>query len=126
MRDKDKKPVRRGEIKPVRQGEVWLADLKPAVGVEQRGYRPVVILSGNMLNSHLPLVFAAPLTTRVKRYKGNPVILPETENGLAEASELLVFHFRSMSRERLVKKIGSVRPRLVAEAIKTLNDLLRF
>jgi mRNA interferase MazF len=110
----------------VQQGEVWLADLNPVVGREQRGFRPVVILSGNMLNSHLPLVFAAPLTTRVKHFKGNPVILPDSENGLAAPSELLVFHFRSLSRERLVEKIGSVRPALITKAIKTLNDLLRF
>ncbi len=112
--------------KSIRQGEVWLADLNPVVGQEQHGYRPVVILSGNMLNSHLPLVFAAPLTTKVKHFKGNPIILPDRANGLSEPSELLVFHFRSMSRDRLVKKIGSVGPAQVTEAIKTLNDLVRF
>lgn len=126
MKDKDTSPVRQGDIKPARQGEIWLADLNPVVGKEQRGYHPVVILSGNMLNRHLPLVFATPLTTRIKRYKGNPIIMPEPGNGLAEPSELLVFHFRSMSRERLVKKIGTVRPSQVIEAIKTLNDLIRF
>lgn len=121
-----KKPARQGETEPVRQGDVWLADLSPVVGKEQQGYRPVVILSGDMLNRHMPVVFTAPLTTRIKNYKGNPIIRPDPENGLASPSELLVIHFRSISRERLLKKTGNIRPAQVREAIKTLNDLLRF
>ncbi len=110
----------------MRQGEIWQASLNPAKGSEQRGFRPVVILSGNLLNRYLPVVIAAPLTTKIKRYKGNPLLKPSRTNGLSKESELLVFHVRSMSKERLVNKLGTINPAELDLAIKTLNDLLRY
>ncbi len=110
----------------VRQGDIWMANLNPAKGSEQSGFRPVVILSGNMLNTIMPVVFTAPLTTKIKRFKGNPVIQPDEENGLSQPSELLVFHFRSMSKERLTEKIGHVRNEVITTAVTTLNDLLKY
>jgi mRNA interferase MazF len=61
-------------------------------GSEQAGFRPVVIISGNMLNANLPVVIVMPLTNKVKRYKGNPVLSPSKTNGLKALSEMLVFH----------------------------------
>lgn len=110
----------------IRQGDIWLADLNPVQGSEQAGYRPVVVLSGNMLNDIMPVVFAAPLTTKVKGFKGNPVIHPDENNGLDQTSELLVFHFRSISAERLTGKIGVVNQEVITTAIATLNDLLKY
>jgi mRNA interferase MazF len=88
--------------------------------------RPVAILSGNLLNENLNIVIAAPLTTKIKRYKGNPILSPTTTNGLSRESELLVFHVRSISKERLVKRVGMLKPEDVQESIKTLNDILRY
>ncbi|NLA49284.1 MAG: type II toxin-antitoxin system PemK/MazF family toxin [Bacteroidales bacterium] len=110
----------------MRQGEIWQASLNPAKGSEQGGFRPVVILSGNLLNRYLPVVIAAPLTTKIKRYKGNPLLKPSGTNGLSRESELLVFHIRSISKDRLVKKLGIINPAELDLAIKTLNDLLRY
>jgi mRNA interferase MazF len=110
----------------VLQGEIWMADLNPAQGSEQAGCRPVVVLSGNMLNSIMPVVFVAPLTSRIKRFKGNPILEPDNMNGLRQPSELLVFHFRSISRNRLREKVGKVRRETVRTAAATLNDLLYY
>ena len=108
------------------QGEIWQANLNPYKGSEQGGFRPVVILSGNLLNRHLPVVITAPLTTKIKKYKGNPVLKPSKINGLSNESELLVFHIRSVSKDRLVKKIGNIDTEELEFAIKTLNDLLKY
>jgi len=108
------------------QGEIWQANLNPYKGSEQGGFRPVIILSGNLLNRHLPVVITAPLTTKIKKYKGNPVLKPSKTNGLSNESELLMFHIRSISKDRLVKKIGNINPDELELAIKTLNDLLKY
>jgi mRNA interferase MazF len=108
------------------QGEIWQVDLNPVKGSEQGGFRPVVILSGNLLNRYLPVVITAPLTTKIKNYKGNPIIMPSETNGLNDESELLVFHIRSISKDRLVKKIGNIKGEELDLAIKTLNDLLKY
>ena len=79
----------------MKQGDIWYADLNPTKGSEQSGLRPVVIVSGNLLNEHLGVVIVVPLTTKVKGYKGNPVLKPSKESGLKNESEMLVFHIRS-------------------------------
>jgi mRNA interferase MazF len=83
----------------MKQGEIWYADLNPTQVSEQAGLRPVVIISGNLLNQHPNIVIVVPLTTKVKKYKGNPILKPSKENGLKEESEMLVFHVRSVSKE---------------------------
>jgi mRNA interferase MazF len=110
----------------MKQGEIWHANLAPSKGSEQSGFRTVFILSGNLLNEHLPIVIVVPLSTKIKNYKGNPVLKPSKSNGLKAESEMLVFHIRSVSKDRLVKKLGTADAGEVARAIKTLNDILRF
>lgn len=110
----------------MRQGEIWYANLNPTLGSEQAGQRPVVIVSGNLLNEHLGIVLGVPLTTKVKNYKGNPVLQPSKANGLKSESEMLVFHIRSISKDRLTRRMGVVEPEDIAKSIKTLNDILKY
>jgi len=110
----------------MKQGEIWYADLNPTKGSEQSGLRPVVIISGNLLNEHLAVVIVVPLTTKIKNYKGNPILSPSKANGLKSQSEMLIFHIRSVSRDRLARKIGSIQQDELNRAVKTLNDILRY
>jgi mRNA interferase MazF len=110
----------------MKQGEIWNADLNPSKGSEQAGLCPVVIISGNLLNEHLPLVIVMPLTSKIKNYKGNPVLRPSKANGLKVISEVLVFHVRSISKDRLVERLGTAESGEISRAIDTLNDILRY
>jgi mRNA interferase MazF len=110
----------------MKQGEVWFANLNPSKGSEQAGLRPVVIISGNLLNQHLNVVIVTPLTSKVKRYKGNPILIPSVTNGLKNESEMLIFHIRSISKDRLVNKVGNIQTEELDRAKKTLNDILRY
>lgn len=108
------------------QGEIWYADLNPTTGGEQSGFRPLVIISGNLLNEYLNVVITCPLTTKVKNYKGNVVLTPSKTNKLKEISEILVFHIRSVSKERLVRKIGNITKAELASLKRGLDDILRY
>ena len=107
----------------MKQAEIWYADLNPGKGSEQAGFRPVVILSGNLMNTYLNVVITAPLTSKIKNYQGNPIIDPNPENGLKARSELMVFHIRSIAKDRLVEKIGKLNPKELNQALETLGDL---
>lgn len=107
----------------MRQGEIWMSDLNPVVGSEQSGRRPVVILSGNLMNKFLKVVITAPLTSKIKRYQGNPILEPNGRNGLKLTSELMVFHIRSVSKDRLIEKIGEIKDEELREALATLKDI---
>jgi mRNA interferase MazF len=110
----------------MKQAEIWNVNLNPVKGSEQAGFRPVVILSGNLANEFLRTVIVCPLTTKIKGYKGNPVLEPDIKNGLKEKSEVLVFHIRSISKDRFVNKLGEVTPDCMEQMKKTLGDILRY
>ena len=107
----------------MRQGEIWMSDLNPVIGSEQAGRRPVVILSGNLMNKFLQVVITAPLTSKIKNYQGNPVIQPSSNNGLKLESELMIFHVRSISKVHLIEKIGNLSDQELRQALETLQDL---
>ena len=110
----------------ISQGEIWYANLNPTKGGEQAGHRPVLVVSGNMLNTHLEIVIVMPLTSKIKNYKGNIVLKPNKSNGLECTSEVLIFHIRSLSKERLTKKIGKVSKSELDGLKNGLNDILRY
>ena len=110
----------------MKQGEIWFANLNPSKGSEHAGLRPVVILSGNLLNQHLNVVIVVPLTTKIKKYKGNPILAPVKATGLKAESEMLIFHIRSISKDRMVNKIGNIEPAELERSMKTLNEILKY
>ncbi len=110
----------------MKQGEIWYADLNPTKGSEQSGFRPLVILSGDLLNEFMNVVITCPLTTKVKNYKGNVVLLPDDKNKLTQESEILVFHIRSVSKKRLVRKIGEITNDELNLLKQGLEDILRY
>jgi mRNA interferase MazF len=110
----------------MKQGEIWYANLNPVTGSEQSGHRPVLIISGNLLNEHLPVVICCPLTTKIKNYKGNIILEPDQENNLTQKSEVLTFHIRSVAKERLEKKTGKVSADQIALLKKYLNEILTY
>jgi len=79
-----------------------------------------------MLNEHLQVVITCPLTTKIKNYKGNVVLKPNELNKLTQESEVLIFHIRSLSKERLVRKIGDISEVELASLKLGLDDILRY
>ena len=86
----------------------------------------MMIVSGDLLNRNMHIVIVMPLTSRTKQYKGHPILSPDKNNGLKERSEVLVFQVRSVSKDRLVKKIGRVTQSELELAKRTLNQILTY
>jgi mRNA interferase MazF len=110
----------------MKQGELWFANLNPVVGSDQAGMRPLLIISGNLLNTYLNVVICCPLSTKIKNYKGNIILNPNTENNLSETSEVLTFHIRSVSKDRFVKKIGKVSWEELRLVKKCFDEILTY
>ncbi len=110
----------------MKQREIWYADLNPVKGSEQKGFRPVVLISGDLVNKYLQVVITCPLTTKIKNYKGNVVLSPNKENGLTKKSEIMIFHVRSISKDRLIKKIGTITVDELNHLKQGLDDILRY
>jgi len=110
----------------MKQGEICLTFLNPVKGSEHSGTRPVVILSGNLLNTHLPLVICCPLTSKIKNCKGNIVLKPNSDNKHTQESAILLFHIRSLSKDRLFRKIGNIGADDIELLKKGLNEILTY
>jgi len=39
---------------------------------------------------------------------------------------MLIFHIRSISKDRLIEKLGEIDQSTVQESVKTLNDILKY
>jgi mRNA interferase MazF len=104
------------------RGEIWLVDLDPTRGHEQAGRRPALVVSVDLFN-HGPagLVILIPLTTRER---GIPfhVRLEAADSGLSQISFAKCEDVRSVSRERLLRRVGQVS----GDTMALVEDRLRI
>lgn len=112
-------------VEPPKRGELYIADPDPTVGHEQRGTRPHLILSVSQINrSPLDLVIALPLTTTDTSSLLHVRIEPQPETGLTRVSYAMPEMVRSISGQRLGRRIGRVRSELVERTAHHVGFLL--
>lgn len=107
------------------QGEIWNAELDPATGREQRGRRPVLVVSADRLNhGRGGLVVVVPMTSTDR---GVPLHVPilSPEAGLRVTSFAMTEQVRSISVERLGRRRGAVAPATLGAVLGRLRLLLR-
>lgn len=108
----------------MRKGEIWMIDLNPTEGSEQSGLRPVLIVSGNLLNEYAPVVWICPLTTKIKKYHGDLILTPNKTNGLKKRSEVLNLHLRTVAKSRMGKRIGQIHDKELQFVRKGLGQIM--
>lgn len=111
--------------KPSR-GDIWMLDLDPTRGHEQAGKRPGLIVSADPLN-HGPagLVIVVPITTRDR---GIPlhVCIEAAEGGLRQVSFAKCENVRSVSADRLMRRMGRIAPGTMEKVEEGLRILLNL
>lgn len=91
----------------IHRGELYYADLRPVVGSEQGGIRPVLILQNNVGNRHSPTVIAAPVTSKMGKARlPTHVSLNKHSSGLHCGSTILLEQLRTIDKSRLKGRIG--------------------
>jgi mRNA interferase MazF len=106
------------------RGEIYLANLDPGSGSEQRGTRPVLVVSRDALNEHAPIVIVVPITGREHKRQLYPTHseIKAGEGGLTKDSVLLCEQIRAISKSRLTKRVGKV----PAEVLQKTETALRI
>ena len=107
----------------VLRGDVVWAELSPTVGKEQAGLRPVVILSHDVFNERSGTVIAVAVSSQEPR-AGFPLTLEIMTAKLPKRSWVKVSQVRTLSVERLGKKIAQVAPEEVDQIIQGLNEII--
>ena len=90
----------------MRRGDIYYADLRPVVGSEQGGVRPVLIIQNDVGNRHSPTVICAAITSRLN--KANLPTHIELNAGnydMVKDSVILLEQLRTIDKKRLKDKV---------------------
>jgi mRNA interferase MazF len=85
------------------------ANLNPTVGAEQRGTRPVLIVSNEEFNQAMLNITILPLTSTRRRLYPSEVLLAKETAGLPLDSIVMAHQIRTISRQRLGKLLGYIK-----------------
>lgn len=105
------------------RGEVRWADLNPVRGREQSGHRPVLILSHDIFNARSGTVIAVALTSQPQR-AGFPLTLELKATPLRKPTWAKISQIRTLSVERIGKRLARITSLEVTRVIEGLNEIL--
>lgn len=90
----------------IKRGDIYFADLSPAMGSEQSGIRPVLVIQNDIGNLHSPTIIITAITGRKKKRMPTHVVLHQQGTGLWETSLIMLEQIRTIDRKRLMEYIG--------------------
>lgn len=106
----------------VKRGDVYYADLRPVVGSEQGGVRPVLIIQNDMGNRYSPTVICAAITSKLNKAKlPTHIALAADRFGIVKDSVILLEQIRTIDKARLREKVCH----LDAEIMEEISDALK-
>ncbi|MDP1570405.1 MAG: type II toxin-antitoxin system PemK/MazF family toxin [Vicinamibacterales bacterium] len=105
------------------RGEIRWADLNPVRGHEQAGQRPVLILSHDVFNERSGTVIAVALTSQEPR-AGYPLTLALTDARLPKPSWAKISQIRTLSTERLGKRLGRASDEELTRVLDGLMEIV--
>jgi mRNA interferase MazF len=105
------------------RGNVHWADLDPVRGREQGGLRPVVVVSHDVFNARSGTVIAMAITSQ-QQSAGFPLTMQIKSAKLPKKSWVKISQIRTLSTERIERRIGRLSPEELEQLISGLNEIL--
>lgn len=90
----------------IKRGDIFYADLRPVIGSEQGGVRPVLIIQNDTGNKHSPTVICAAITSKMNKAKlPTHVEINAEKYGIVKDSVILLEQVRTIDKSRLKEKV---------------------
>ena len=90
----------------MRRGDIYYADLRPVIGSEQGGIRPVLIIQNDVGNKHSPTVICAAITSKMNKAKlPTHIELSARRYHMVKDSVILLEQLRTIDKRRLKDKV---------------------
>ena len=105
------------------RGDIFWADLNPTKGHQQAGMRPVLILSHDVFNEKSGTVIAIALTGQPQR-ASFPLTLELSSPRLPKQTWAKISQIRTLSVERIGKKLGRVTDQELQQVVEGLNEII--
>jgi mRNA interferase MazF len=107
----------------IRRGDIFYADLRPVVGSEQGGVRPVLIIQNEAGNKHSSTVICAAITSKLNKAKlPTHVELDSRYCDIARDSVILLEQVRTIDKQRLKEKVCHID----SDVMRRVNEALRI
>ena len=111
----------------IRRGDIYYADLRPVIGSEQGGIRPVLIIQNDTGNKHSPTVICAAITSRMNKAKlPTHVELDAARYQLIKDSVVLLEQVRTIDKKRLKEKVCHLDLEILKKIDKALSISLEL
>lgn len=105
----------------MKRGDVFYADLRPVIGSEQGGIRPVLIIQNDIGNKHSPTVICAAITSKMNKAKlPTHIELSSSEYEMDKDSVILLEQLRTIDKKRLKDKICHLDEKIMKRVNKAL------
>ncbi|MEE8109200.1 MAG: type II toxin-antitoxin system PemK/MazF family toxin [Gammaproteobacteria bacterium] len=105
------------------RGEVRWAELSSTRGHEQAGRRPVLVLSHDIFNKRSGTVIAMAVTSQLQKAHFPLTFLLESRQ-LPKTSWVKISQIRTLSVDKIGRKLGTVEPEQLAEIIDGLDQII--
>lgn len=111
----------------IRRGDIYYADLRPVIGSEQGGIRPVLIIQNDVGNRHSPTVICAAITSRMNKAKlPTHVEIDSTRYEIVKDSVILLEQLRTIDKKRLKDRVCHVDYELLEQVDRALEISLEL
>jgi len=105
----------------VKRGDIFYADLRPVIGSEQGGIRPILIVQNDIGNKYSPTVICVSITSQINKAKlPTHIEIDKIHSTLIRDSVILLEQIRTIDKKRLREKIC----RLDEETMERVNHAL--
>ncbi len=92
----------------IRRGEIWQVRFDPVEGSEIAKRRPALVLQNDVGNRYAATTIVAAITARVKDLPTLVGVEPSARNGLQRSCAVNLSHIRTVSKSRLVARMGRI------------------
>ena len=111
----------------IHRGDIYYADLRPVLGSEQGGIRPVLIIQNDIGNRHSPTVICAAITSKMNKAKlPTHVELDASRDDLVKDSVVLLEQLRTIDKQRLKDKVCQLDYEVMKKVEKALKISLEL
>lgn len=105
----------------LKRGDIYYADLRPVVGSEQGGIRPVLIVQNDVGNKHSPTVICAAITSKMNKAKlPTHIELNAGRYDMVKDSVVLLEQLRTIDKKRLKDKVCHLDGTIMREVNRAL------
>ena len=111
----------------IKRGDIFYADLRPVVGSEQGGIRPVLIIQNDTGNRHSPTVICAAITSKMNKAKlPTHVESDACHYDIVKDSVILLEQLRTIDKKRLKDKVCHLDNEIINQVDKALRVSLEM